>query len=149
MTITHAHKLLGQDLAIAPEALLSQSTDLQQALVSLVGAVDVAIIDGSTIFSSHWHRATRKNDTSPVKQERHFVSSVRAEVENIVAAPAQQIHLVIVFESVSSPDPESFDPGLYRELRDVEEIDSLISESTLRSGWGETKPLLRAESNNV
>ncbi|SCZ99073.1 BZ3500_MvSof-1268-A1-R1_Chr3-1g05794 [Microbotryum saponariae] len=101
MTIAHAHKLLDQELLTVPEALLGQHQDVRQALVSLVGAVDVVILDGSTLFSSEWFSAARSG-TSERKQTQRFVGSVRAEADRIVAATAGQIHLVIVFDHASA-----------------------------------------------
>ncbi|SCZ96487.1 BZ3500_MvSof-1268-A1-R1_Chr8-2g10226 [Microbotryum saponariae] len=101
MTIAHAHKLLDQELLTVPEALLGQHQDVRQALVSLVGAVDVVILDGSTLFSSEWFSAARSG-TSERKQTQRFVGSVRAEADRIVAATAGRIHLVIVFDHASA-----------------------------------------------
>ncbi|SGZ02801.1 BQ5605_C033g11228 [Microbotryum silenes-dioicae] len=91
MTITHAHKLLDQELP----------TDVRQALVSLVGTVDVVILDGSTLFSSEWFSAARSG-TSRQKQTQRFVGSVLAEADRIIAATAGRIHLVIVFDHASA-----------------------------------------------
>ncbi|SCZ90817.1 BZ3500_MvSof-1268-A1-R1_Chr1-3g02280 [Microbotryum saponariae] len=101
MTIAHAHKLLDQELLTVPEALLGQHQDVRQALVSLVGAVDVVILDGSTLFSSEWFSAARSG-TSERTQTQRFVGSVRAEADRIVAATAGRIHLVIVFDHASA-----------------------------------------------
>ncbi|SGY69321.1 BQ5605_C004g02996 [Microbotryum silenes-dioicae] len=100
MTIANAHKLLDQELLTVPEALLGQHQDVRQALVSLVGTVDVVILDGSTLFSE-WFSAARSG-TSPRKQAQRFVGSVRAEADHIVAATAGRIHLVIVFDHASA-----------------------------------------------
>ncbi|KDE03762.1 hypothetical protein MVLG_05766 [Microbotryum lychnidis-dioicae p1A1 Lamole] len=100
MTIAHAHKLLDQELLTVPEALLGQHQDVRQALVSLVGTVDVMILDGSTLFSSEWFSAARSG-TSPPKQTQRFVGSIRADADRIVAATAGRIHLVIVFDHAS------------------------------------------------
>ncbi|SCZ93454.1 BZ3500_MvSof-1268-A1-R1_Chr6-3g08670 [Microbotryum saponariae] len=109
MTVKHGHDCLGGALEVVPDALLSRETNLSSALASLVGKIDgkslpqspfaaLAIIDGATAFARQRHAATHRAQHNEPKRGRLFLHSIIRLLEEVVAATARRIQVVVVFD---------------------------------------------------
>ncbi|SCV71666.1 BQ2448_3254 [Microbotryum intermedium] len=105
------HDCLEGALRVVPEALLSREVNLRDALLSLVGKVDgksppqplsptcsvFAIIDGSTMFRSQCTTTTYRAKHNVPKRHRLFLNAIVKVADQIIAATAKQIKLILEF----------------------------------------------------
>ncbi|SGY32659.1 BQ5605_C002g01395 [Microbotryum silenes-dioicae] len=109
MTVKHGHDCVGNALEVVPDAVLSRETNLSSALVSLVGKIDgkslpqspftaLAIIDGATAFARQRKAATDRAKHNEPKRGRLFLNAIIRHLEEIIAATARRIQVVVVFD---------------------------------------------------
>ncbi|KDE08066.1 hypothetical protein MVLG_01766 [Microbotryum lychnidis-dioicae p1A1 Lamole] len=98
MTVKHGHDCVGNALEVVPDAVLSRETNLSSALVSLVGKIDVVIIDGATAFARQRKAATDRAKHNEPKRGRLFLNAIIRHLEEIIAATARRIQVVVVFD---------------------------------------------------
>ncbi|SCZ88280.1 BZ3500_MvSof-1268-A1-R1_Chr10-2g02905 [Microbotryum saponariae] len=104
MTAKHGHDCPGYALEVVPDALLSRETNLSSALISLLTLYtvtvlhSVAIIDGSTTFQHQCKAATDRAKHNEPKRGRLFLNAIIRHLEEIIAATARRIQVVVVFD---------------------------------------------------
>ncbi|SCV73447.1 BQ2448_7373 [Microbotryum intermedium] len=92
MTVKHGHDWLEGALRVVPEALLFRKVNLRDALLSLVGKVD-----GKSQCTTTTYRAKHNEP----KLHRLFLNAIVKLADQLIAATAKQIKLVLVFDNAT------------------------------------------------